>query len=610
MSITTKHQCPSCGGYLNVDNDKQMYRCASCGSTYDFDYFREEKLLELGVTYLARGEFKAAVDVFKLILQNDPHDFQANRGMMLAAARMNNIDEIISNEKPEEFSYDSHMVSEAVESSSEEDKGYFTEFEKLYSEKKNLADRLNEIQSLKDEEQRLEASIRLTDDSRYDYYITTKYEKLKSPKSMFIMNWCSVAFFVSFAIFFVLPVIVLGKDAIWVAYLSLICVTIAAAITINNLVSVYPRVKKINDIDKHIEELKTELIRLGEKIETCEAEAEKFSVTLINSCRDFVEKDRRISKETVHEYDSGMSTIRKHQCPSCGGGLVIDNDKQMYHCTFCGSTYDYEYFKEDRMHEAGETYISRSEFMAAIDAYKFTLKKDPHDFIALRGLMLAAANLSNMKQLEKESESVEFSYDSQIVSEVIAGAAEEDKKYFTEFGKLYTEKKKRSDCSKEIVTLLEKKQKIRDVIARNNIDRENYYVRDRYGVLRPPKLMFVLFAVLTAVWTLLEIFFVCGFISTAASGMEHPEIFGWLALCHGIPWSIFAIQAFVIILPKVKKINNIDAENSRLYEEIGMMNKKIRGLEEESSKYAANIRKYFHDFIKMDRNIMSGKREG
>lgn len=610
MSITTKHQCPSCGGYLSVDNDKQMYRCASCGSAYDFDYFREEKLLELGDTYLARGEFKAAVDVFKLILKNDPHDFQANRGMMLAAARMHGIDEIISNEKPEEFSYDSQMVSEAVESSSEEDKGYFTEFEKLYSEKKNLADRLNEIQSLKDEEQRLEASIRLTDDSRYHYYITTKYEKLKSPKSMFIMNWCFVAFFVSFAIFFVLPVIVLGKDAILVAYLSLISVTIAAAITINNLVSVYPRVKKINDIDKHIEELKTELIRLSEKIETCEAEAEKFSVTLIYSCRDFVEKDRRITKETVHEYGSGMSTIRKHQCPSCGGGLIIDNDKQMYHCTFCGSTYDYEYFKEDRMHEAGETYISRSEFMAAIDAYKFTLKKDPHDFLALRGLMLAAANLSNMKQLEKESESVEFSYDSQIVSEVIAGAAEEDKKYFTEFGKIYTEKKKRADCSKEIESLKEKKQQIRGVIARNNIDRENYYVRDRYGVLRPPKLMFVLFAVLTAVWTLLEIFFVCGFISTAASGIEHPEIFGILALCHGIPWSIFAIQAFVIILPKVKKINNIDAEISRLYEESGMMNKKIRVLEEESSKHAANIRKYFHDFIKMDTNIMNGKREG
>ena len=610
MSITTKHQCPSCGGYLSVDNDKQMYRCASCGSAYDFDYFREEKLHDLGETYLARGEFKAAVDVFKLILQNDPHDFPANRGMMLAAARMHGIDEIISNEKLEEFSYDSKMVSEAVESAWEEDKGYFTELGKVYSDKKKLADLLNEIQALKDEEQQLEATIRSTDDSRYDYYFTTKYEKLKSPKSKFIVNWCFVAFFVLSGMFFVLPVIVLGKDAVWVAYQSLICVTIAAAITINNLVSVYPRVKKINNIDKHIEELKTELIRLSEKIETCEAEAEKFSVTLINSCRDFVEKDRLISTETVHEYGSGMSTIRKHQCPSCGGGLIIDNDKQMYHCTFCGSTYDYEYFKEDEMHEAGETYISRSEFMAAIDAYKFTLTKDPHDFLALRGLMLAAANLSNMKELEKESETIEFSYNPQMVSEVISGASEEDKEYFSEFGKIYTEKKKRSDCSKEIESLKENKQKIRDVIAQNNIDREKYYVKDRYGVKRPPMFMFVIFGILTAVWTLIGIFFVCGYFSTADSDLEHPEIFGWLAVFAGIMLIGFFVQAFVICFPKVMKIRNLDAENTRLYEEIGTINKKIRDLENESDKYAANIRKYFHDFIKMDRNIMSGKREG
>ncbi len=610
MSITKKHQCPSCGGYLSVDNDKQMYRCASCGSTYDFDYFREEKLLELGDTALSRGEFDAAVDAFKLYLKEFPHDFSANRGMMLAAARMHSIDDIISNDKPEEFSYDSSMVSDAVENALEEDKGYFTELGKVYSDKKNLADRYNEIHSLEDEKQKLEATIRLTDDSRYDYNFTNKDGSPQTPKSRFIINWLFTAAFTVIAISFVLAALILGENAAWVLSLAFFFGLFAAGVTIGNFVLVYPRVKEIDKIDMHIVELRTELSRLNEKIRTCESEAEKLSANIMRSSRDFVSKDRQITKEPVRENVSGIGTIRKHQCPSCGGGLVIDNDKQMYHCTFCGSTYDYEYFKEDRMHEAGETYISRSEFMAAIDAYKFTLKKDPHDFIALRGLMLAAANLSNMKQLEKESESVEFSYDSQIVSEVIAGAAEEDKKYFTEFGKLYTEKKKRSDCSKEIVSLKEKKQQIRGVIARNNIDRENYYVRDRYGVLRPPKLMFVLFAVLTAVWTLLEIFFVCGYFSTAASGLEHPEIFGWLALCHGIPWSIFAIQAFVIILPKVKKINNIDAEISRLYEESGMMNKKIRDLENESEKHAANIRKYFHDFIKMDRNIMSGKREG
>ena len=610
MSITTKHQCPSCGGYLNVDNDKQMYRCASCGSTYDFDYFREEKLLELGDTYLARGEFKAAVDVFKLILQNDPHDFQANRGMMLAAARMHSIDDIISNDKPEEFSYDSQMVSDAVENALEEDKGYFTELGKVYSDKKNLADRYNEIHSLEDEKQKLEATIRLTDDSRYDYNFTNKDGSPQTPKSRFIINWLFTAAFTVIAISFVLAVLILGENAAWVLSLACFFGLFAAGVTIGNFVLVYPRVKEIDKIDMHIVELRTELSRLNEKIRTCEYEAEKFSANIMRSSRDFVSKDRQITKEPVRENVSGIGTIRKHQCPSCGGGLVIDNDKQMYHCTFCGSTYDYEYFKEDRMHEAGETYISRSEFMAAIDAYKFTLKKDPHDFLALRGLMLAAANLSNMKELEKESETIEFSHDPQMVREVIAGASEEDKKYFTEFGKIYTEKKKRADCSREIESLKENKQKIRDVIAQNNIDREKYYVKDRYGTKRPPMFMFVIFGILTAVWTLITFFFVCGYFSTAASGLEHPEILGWLALFAGITLIGFFVQAFVICFPKVMKIRNLDAENSRLYEEIGMMNKKIRDLENESEKYAANIRKYFHDFIKMDRNIMSGKREG
>lgn len=34
-----------------------------------------------------------------------------------------------------------------------------------------------------------------------------------------------------------------------------------------------------------------------------------------------------------------MSKIKKYQCPSYGGDLTVDNDKQMYCCTLCGSTY-------------------------------------------------------------------------------------------------------------------------------------------------------------------------------------------------------------------------------------------------------------------------------
>ena len=48
MTMITKQQCPSCGGNLTVDNDKQMYRCVSCGSAYDLDDFRAEQMNEMG----------------------------------------------------------------------------------------------------------------------------------------------------------------------------------------------------------------------------------------------------------------------------------------------------------------------------------------------------------------------------------------------------------------------------------------------------------------------------------------------------------------------------------------------------------------------------------
>ena len=136
-----------------------------------------------------------------------------------------------------------------------------------------------------------------------------------------------------------------------------------------------------------------------------------------------------------------MSNINKHQCPSCGGSLIVDNEKQMYRCTSCGSSYDYDYFREEKLHEMGETNLSRNEFGAAADAYRLLLKRDPHDFQALRGLMLAAANLKDMDGLVRKGDSKSFSYDPKLVSEVLGSASEEDKEYFEKLAKIYSDLK-------------------------------------------------------------------------------------------------------------------------------------------------------------------------
>ena len=420
MSQIKRHQCPSCGGNLIDDSEKQLYHCASCGSSYDYDYFREEQLHAMGETYLSRGEVNAAVDAYKLILKKNPNDFLALRGLMLAAAYLEDMDGFARIGEEKHFSYDPKLVSEVFDAASNEDKEYFTEFEKIYVNKQKQIDLNRKIKSLRRERESLEAKIRFTDNTRYEYYIDSKYGK-QSPKTLFIIVWILTAFYSVPSFIGIFDDIDQGGISILFAVICGLPLLIGLGI---NFLFLYPRMRMIKRIDAVTNELHAESDKTGEQIKKLEAEAEELSDDIRKAIRDFVKKDSLITKDSVKEPVSVFGKIKKHQCPSCGGSLRIDSDKQMYHCTFCGATFDYEYFREDRIHEAGETYLSRGEFMATTEAYEFMLKKDPHDFLALRGLMLAAAHQTDMNELDQVNE--EFDYDAQMVNREIEIASEED----------------------------------------------------------------------------------------------------------------------------------------------------------------------------------------
>ena len=108
-----------------------------------------------------------------------------------------------------------------------------------------------------------------------------------------------------------------------------------------------------------------------------------------------------------------MTIVKSNLCPTCGGPLDIDLDKQMYVCPFCGVTFDYDYFREDNVKEVASKAVSRSEYGSAKDAYDFMLAKDPHDFEALRGLFLCETKWKGMDQMRTGSE-VHVSADSRI----------------------------------------------------------------------------------------------------------------------------------------------------------------------------------------------------
>ena len=358
----------------------------------------------------------------------------------------------------------------------------------------------------------------------------------------------------------------------------------------------------INAIDADIRNQKIETEAIAGKIRTLEAEAEKLSDDIRKAIQDLIRIDRQIVTDSVKEQVPEFGKIKKHQCPSCGGSLRIDSDKQMYHCTFCGSTYDYEYFREDRIHEAGETYLSRGEFMATTEAYEFMLKKDPHDFLALRGLMLAAAHLTDMSELEQVDK--DFSYDSKMVSRVIEYASEKDKKYFTEFAKVYSDKKRVVDCSEEIEALREKKSKINSDITQNNIEGEGNNGKGGFSTRVDLIYPLVAFLGVAALFILMTIDFAKDLINAYASNSEYVDTELRFVISFGVLSLVIVLGGILYFCFEIRRIKKLEKTNAEFYDEARKMNDKIKELENESSKLTADIRRFIHEFVRKDKLIM------
>ena len=602
MSKIKKNQCPSCGGNLIDDSEKQMYRCTSCGSSYDYDYFREERLHSMGETYLSRGEVEAAVDAYRLILKKAPHDFRALRGLMLAAAYLKDMDGFARISDARHFSYDSSLAGEVFDAASEEDKEYFSEFGKIYVNKEKQIDLNREIKLLRQERESIEAKIRFTDNTRYEYYFEGRHGSQLHPIALFIIIWCFTGYFGVSGIFGAF-----GMDSVGAAAsLAIIGGLFLLAGFCVNFFFVYPRMKAIKMIDAEVKELNGESDRTAEKIKALEAEAEELSDDIRKAIRDFVKKDCLITKDSVKEQVPEFGKIKKHQCPSCGGSLRIDSDMQMYHCTFCGSTYDYEYFREDRVHEAGETYLSRGEFMATTEAYEFMLKKDPHDFLALRGLMLAAAHMTDMSELDQDNK--EFAYDSETVSWVIESASEEDKKYFTEFAKIYAEKKSLADCSKEIEDIRKEKNKINSLITDNITGGEGNY--DKKGIRTKGELIisYIAMWVLTAFFMLMTFWGIKDLIDAYASNSGFSDTGIGFLVFNGVVSLVLVVSNHLGMVSSLRRLNKIQNANAALYDEVRKMDDKMRELENESAKLTADVRRFTHEFVRKDKLIMRDKK--
>lgn len=127
MSQLRKYTCSKCGGALIVDKEQEVFDCPFCGTKFDFEDFHGQDVLGDAGKALHQMEFTAAKEKYEMILEKDPHNFTALRGLVFCAGRINAPQYIQRIEKLRKCNIPKmrEALSFAIENALEEDKEYF-----------------------------------------------------------------------------------------------------------------------------------------------------------------------------------------------------------------------------------------------------------------------------------------------------------------------------------------------------------------------------------------------------------------------------------------------------------------------------------------------------
>ena len=128
-----------------------------------------------------------------------------------------------------------------------------------------------------------------------------------------------------------------------------------------------------------------------------------------------------------------MKDLKVHICPTCGGNLKVNTERQMYECPFCGVTFDYDYFREENVLSIASRALKNKEFDSADNAYDFLLEKETDNFEALRGKALIAMNITKLEDIRRLDLYSKLDYES-VYKEIdrgIGSSKPQDREYFT-----------------------------------------------------------------------------------------------------------------------------------------------------------------------------------
>lgn len=291
-----------------------------------------------------------------------------------------------------------------------------------------------------------------------------------------------------------------------------------------------------------------------------------------------------------------MEITKGHLCPTCGGALQIDEGRQLYMCPFCGVTFDYEYFREGDVLRKARQSMAVFEFNSAQQAYKFMLKKDPHNYEALRGLVFSEAKIPSYKVLNDIEFYPHFSY--KTVKEkfdlALESALPDDRKFFEIFGTLMEkgerykkdleDEKKFSSERKALERNIDKLDKAAEATMpsmRSNDGGEPIHYHPKKGLI----FTLVLYGI-----------FLLFFLIMSLGKEGSPDLLLYVFCLTVLPVAGLTIYFLV----KMHAVNEVYAEQASLIRESNELGEKINALRDDAENMRREIALTVHDLKKAD----------
>jgi DNA-directed RNA polymerase subunit RPC12/RpoP len=379
MSDLKSYTCAKCGAVLSVDKLEGQMACPFCGNEFDYVDFHRDELLLQAEECLSRGAYEPAKEKFNKVLENDPTDIVAYRGLILCAGKVQSTNDM--RDRYDQVSSDLNAIYKIVASAKE----HVTQEDAEYLD--NLVCLFEIPKVYKNIRTRKENTVVL--EKKRDLQLEVNNER-----DDIIARAILISIVVLMGLLVLLAASINDVDIEGFGHIILLAPIIGIVALIvflykkfsTDVVNIPDRSSSLSDKMEYVEEKHLEIFN----------EVLEYEAGFKNRPKKKVLKRAAKKKETEAAAEATESAII---CAKCGGFLSLSSARQFYECNSCGVSYGKYLFFGDLMANAVKA-MNMGEFDEADQILSHRLTADPKDFDALFGRFLCAGKWKSLKDID------------------------------------------------------------------------------------------------------------------------------------------------------------------------------------------------------------------